>query len=158
VQLEQAIRDSWSRDTADPDNEWSPRNPSCGQCDITSLVVHDLLGGRLLGADVFLDGERVEAHMWNRVGTGIEVDLTREQFKRGGGRRQAGRPPATGDLGSRASALPPVREVPRALAACPGTSRSSGPGRTSVRSWQVQPHPNTAVEAERHRLPMPLLL
>lgn len=83
AQLEQAIRASWSRDTADPDNDWSPRNPSCGHCDITSLVVHDLLGGELLGADVFLDGERVEAHMWNRLGSGIEVDLTRDQFIRG---------------------------------------------------------------------------
>jgi hypothetical protein len=83
AQLEQAIRDSWSLDTADPENDWSPENPSCGQCDITSLVVHDLVGGELLGADVFLDGERVEAHMWNRLASGLEVDLTREQFKRG---------------------------------------------------------------------------
>ena len=83
AQLEQAIRDSWSLDTADADNDWSPRNPSCGQCDVTSLVVHDLLGGDLLAADVYLDGERVEAHMWNRLPSGIEVDLTREQFKRG---------------------------------------------------------------------------
>jgi hypothetical protein len=83
AQLEQAIRDSWAADTADSDNEWSPENPSCGQCDITSLVVHDLLGGDLLGADVYVDDERVEAHMWNRLPTGIEVDLTREQFRRG---------------------------------------------------------------------------
>lgn len=83
VQIEQAIRVSWSLDTADDDNAWTPENPSCGQCDITSLVVQDLLGGALLGADVFLDGERVEAHMWNRLPCGIEVDLTREQFKRG---------------------------------------------------------------------------
>jgi hypothetical protein len=83
AQLEQAIRDSWSLDTADSDNDWTPENPSCGQCDITSLVVHDLLGGELLGAEVYRDGERVEAHMWNRLPSGIEIDLTREQFKRG---------------------------------------------------------------------------
>lgn len=83
AQLEEAIRASWSLDTADADNDWTPENPSCGQCDITSLVVHDLLGGELLGADVYLAGERVEAHMWNRLPTGIEVDLTREQFTRG---------------------------------------------------------------------------
>jgi hypothetical protein len=83
AQLEQAIRDSWSLDTADTDNDWSPQNPSCGQCDITSLVVHDFFGGELLGADVYFDGERVEAHMWNRLASGIEVDLTRDQFRRG---------------------------------------------------------------------------
>jgi hypothetical protein len=83
TELERAVRDSWSFDTADPENDWTPENPSCGQCDITALVVHDLLGGFLLGADVYLDGERVEAHMWNRLASGVEVDLTREQFKRG---------------------------------------------------------------------------
>ena len=34
-----------------------------------------------LGADVHRDGERVEAHMWNRLSSGIEVDLTREQVR-----------------------------------------------------------------------------
>jgi hypothetical protein len=83
AQLEEAIRESWSDDTAEPEDGWTPDNPSRGQCDVTSLVVHDLLGGELLAADVYLDGERVEAHMWNRLPSGIEVDLTREQFKNG---------------------------------------------------------------------------
>jgi hypothetical protein len=83
AQLERAVREAWSEDTADAENAWSPENPSCGQCDITSLVVHDLLGGELLAADVFLDGKRVEAHMWNRLPSGIEIDLTRSQFRQG---------------------------------------------------------------------------
>jgi hypothetical protein len=83
AQLEQAIRETWSLDTADEDDGWTPDNPSRGQCDITTLVVHDLLGGDVLAADVYLDGERIEAHMWNRLSSGIEVDLTREQFRRG---------------------------------------------------------------------------
>jgi hypothetical protein len=81
--LERAIRESWSRDTVENDDGWTSDNPSRGQCDITSLVIHDLLGGDILGAGVFLDGEHVENHMWNRLSSGIEVDLTREQFKRG---------------------------------------------------------------------------
>jgi hypothetical protein len=96
AQLEDAIRDAWSLDTADEDNDWTPENPSCGQCDITTLVVHDLLGGDVLGADVFLDGVRVEAHMWNRLPSGLEVDLTREQFRVGqviGEPRVGNRPP-----------------------------------------------------------------
>ena len=83
TELEEAIRASWGLDTADADNDWTPENPSCGQCDVTSLVVHDLLGGELLGSDVYLDGERVEGHMWNRLASGIEVDLTRDQSQRG---------------------------------------------------------------------------
>jgi hypothetical protein len=82
-QLEQAIRESWSADTAEEDDGWSPENPSSGHCDITCLVVHDLLGGEILAAEVYLDGERVMAHMWNRLSSGIEVDLTRDQFTRG---------------------------------------------------------------------------
>jgi hypothetical protein len=83
AQLEEAIRGAWSEDTADEDDDWTPDNPSRGQCDITTLVVHDLLGGEVLAADVFLDGVRVEAHMWNRLPSGLEVDLTREQFRLG---------------------------------------------------------------------------
>lgn len=83
AEIEQAIRESWSQDTADEDDGWTPDNPSRGQCDITSLVIHDLLGGELLAADVFLEGERIEGHMWNRLPSGIELDLTREQFQRG---------------------------------------------------------------------------
>lgn len=45
--------------------------------------MQDLLGGELLGADVYLDGVRTEAHMWNRLASGLEVDLTREQFRGG---------------------------------------------------------------------------
>ena len=76
---------SWSLDTSVTPTEWSPENPSRGQCDISnlSLVVHDLVGGELLAADVYLGDERIEAHMWNRLASGIEVDLTRAQFGRG---------------------------------------------------------------------------
>jgi hypothetical protein len=81
--LEQAIREAWSLDTADEDDGWTPENPSRGQCDITALVVQDVLGGDILGADVYLDGARIEGHMWNRLVSGIEIDLTREQFRRG---------------------------------------------------------------------------
>jgi hypothetical protein len=82
-QLEQAIRESWGADTADEDDGWSPEHPSRGHCDITSLVVHDLLGGEILAADVYLEDERIMAHMWNRLSSGIELDLTRDQFTSG---------------------------------------------------------------------------
>jgi hypothetical protein len=83
AEIESAIRASWGLDTADEDDGWTPENPSRGQCDVTCLVVHDIFGGDVLAADVFRDGERVEAHMWNRLPGGLELDLTREQFRRG---------------------------------------------------------------------------
>ena len=83
AQLEDAIRRSWGPDTVDPEDGWSEGNPAQGHCDVTCLVVNDLIGGELAAADVFLDGRRIMAHMWNRLPSGIEVDLTREQFRKG---------------------------------------------------------------------------
>ena len=96
AQLEDAIRQSWGPDTVDPDDGWSEGNPAQGHCDVTCLVVNDLIGGELAAADVFLDGRRIMAHMWNRLPSGIEVDLTREQFTKGevlGPARFTQRPP-----------------------------------------------------------------
>lgn len=86
-EIEQAVRESWAADTCSPDDvarePWSERNPAWGQCDVTALVVHDLFGGELLAAEVYLDGEQQGFHNWNRLPGGLEVDLTREQFRRG---------------------------------------------------------------------------
>jgi hypothetical protein len=80
--LQAAIRASWSLETCDPTDAscWTPDNPSLGQCAVTALVVHDLLGGQLLEAEVHHeDGSRQGFHYWNRL-TGVDIDLTREQF------------------------------------------------------------------------------
>ena len=39
-------------------------------------------GGVLVKANVLRDGVRVERHAWNRLPSGITLDLTREQFMR----------------------------------------------------------------------------
>jgi hypothetical protein len=80
--VEAAIRAAWSIDTCDPTDvaQWSPANPSRGQCAVTALVVQDLMGGQLLEAEVlFEDGSRQGFHYWNRLAGG-DVDFTREQF------------------------------------------------------------------------------
>lgn len=82
-EIEAAIRASWNLDTAEVDDGWTSDNPSRGQCDITSLIVHDIFGGELLAAEVFRNGRQVEWHMWNRLPGGLEVDLTRDQFRDG---------------------------------------------------------------------------
>lgn len=62
VDLEDAIRQSWSRETSDDPEEWSRQNPARGQCAPTALLVRELLGGEILTANVIRDGERIERH------------------------------------------------------------------------------------------------
>jgi GNAT superfamily N-acetyltransferase len=89
--LESAIRASWSRETsADPD-EWAEENPARGQCDATAVVLRMYLGGEILVADVLRDGQRLERHAWNRLPSGLTLDLTRDQFRAG---EQLGEPVA----------------------------------------------------------------
>jgi hypothetical protein len=84
AELEAAIRSAWCRETSDDPEEWSTENPARGQCGVTALVVRDYLGGELLIADVLAaDPARAERHCWNRLSSGVELDLTREQFRSG---------------------------------------------------------------------------
>ena len=81
--LQAAIRGAWGVDTCDPVDvgDWSAANPARGQCGSTALVIHDLLGGQLLIAEVIRgDGSRQGVHYWNLLPDGTEVDLTRGQF------------------------------------------------------------------------------
>jgi hypothetical protein len=81
--LETAIRSSWSPGTAFASEDHLRRGagtPSRGQCGPTALVVHDLLGGELLVADVAVAGVVDGVHYWNRLAGGHCVDLTRDQF------------------------------------------------------------------------------
>ena len=79
--LEAAIRAAWSRETSDDPDEWSEENPARGQCAVTALLIRELLGGDILIANVLRGGKRVERHAWNRLPSGITLDLTREQFR-----------------------------------------------------------------------------
>lgn len=80
--LENAIRGSWSAETCTPEfrSRWTEDNPARDQCGVTAMVLNDLLGGELVRGEVHVDGERVDYHWWNRLGAGMEIDLTREQF------------------------------------------------------------------------------
>ena len=100
AEVDRAVRASWAADTCSPDDAdrrpWSPANPAWGHCDVTAAVLHDLLGGDLVLGDVTLDGDPVGHHWWNRLAGGVDVDLTREQFRHGeavGAGRVVARPP-----------------------------------------------------------------
>lgn len=83
ARLEESIRAAWSAETSDRPGEWTTENPAFQQCDVTARVVQDYLGGDILVAGVILDGRRVDRHAWNRLPSGLELDLSREQFLRG---------------------------------------------------------------------------
>lgn len=72
------LRGSWCKDTTSPtcSETWPEKNPALGQCAVTALVVQDLVGGELMRAVVGEYG----SHYYNRLPSGQEVDLTREQF------------------------------------------------------------------------------
>jgi hypothetical protein len=100
LDLDRALRASWAADTCSPDDlergPWSPENPAWGHCDISALIVHDLFGGDLMVGEVDLDGTRQGHHWWNALPSGMHLDVTREQFRRGQrvtGARRVVRPP-----------------------------------------------------------------
>jgi hypothetical protein len=82
-ELDAAVRAAWSRETAEDPSLWSEDNPAIEHCGVTSLVVRELLGGEILVAGVVKDGRRVCRHAWNRLPSGLALDLTREQFRDG---------------------------------------------------------------------------
>jgi hypothetical protein len=73
--LEKAIRESWFRNTCYSCSirKWNPQNSSIGQCVVTALVIQDYLGGELLYC-------KHHDHYWNRLSSGEEVDITKNQF------------------------------------------------------------------------------
>lgn len=72
-----ALLESWSAETSFEPERWKPGRPDIGQCDVTALVVQDLIGGRLLRC-ALPDGE---SHYWNMIAPSWrEIDLTEGQF------------------------------------------------------------------------------
>jgi len=81
-ELERIVQKCWSKETSfDPDN-WTPENPAWGQCAMTSLIVNDYLGGKIVRAFVRADGKRIR-HYFNIIDDSSVVDLTRQQFPEG---------------------------------------------------------------------------
>lgn len=74
-ELHKAIEDSWCKETSsDPDN-WTPENPSWGQCAVTSLVQQLHEGGILIRSIV--NGDKKNSHYYLDP---PRKDLTFKQF------------------------------------------------------------------------------
>ena len=74
-----AIEASWSLETSATPDEWTASNPAMGQCEVSSFVAWEFLGGDLVQGEVYVDGEFREYHYWNRI-DGVDLDLTSSQF------------------------------------------------------------------------------
>lgn len=70
-EVQSALRKAWSLSTA---SQWTAKNPAAGQCNVTSLLIHELFGGELLKTPL-LAGD----HFYNRV-DGRRYDFTANQF------------------------------------------------------------------------------
>ena len=69
--IQGTLRKSWSLATS---SKWTMQNPAAGQCNVTSLLIHELFGGDLLKTPL-LQGD----HFYNRIG-GVRHDFTESQF------------------------------------------------------------------------------
>ncbi|TDT15433.1 hypothetical protein BDK89_1003 [Ilumatobacter fluminis] len=77
-----AIVASWSNESSASPDDWSLGNPAKGQCEVSSFVAWELLGGELVLGHVYAGTDFQEYHYWNRI-DGADLDLTRRQFVNG---------------------------------------------------------------------------
>ncbi|OKO67546.1 hypothetical protein [Bradyrhizobium sp. AS23.2] len=70
-EVQSALCAAWSSSTA---SQWTAKNPAAGQCNVTSLLVHELFGGDLLKTPL-----PAGDHFYNRIG-GKRYDFTASQF------------------------------------------------------------------------------
>ena len=79
--LTNALRVAWSKESSS-DKNWTPSNPSAGQCAITACIIQDYLGGEIMHVTATLsNGEKV-SHYYNDLNS-AEIDLTKQQFPEG---------------------------------------------------------------------------
>lgn len=74
----EALRRSWSPESCVHES-WDADNPAKGQCEPSSFVAWEHLGGSLVLGQVFIDDEFSEHHYWNRI-NGEDIDFTADQF------------------------------------------------------------------------------
>jgi hypothetical protein len=71
IDLYERLRLAWSSETG---RHWRQDNPAAGQCGVTALIVHDVLGGVILKTEV-----NGAWHFYNQI-DGRRVDFTMSQF------------------------------------------------------------------------------
>lgn len=75
-EIKDIIEMSWTKETciSGLKEEWNSNNPGIGQCDITTLIINDFMGGKIMRCTAY-NG----SHYYNLI-NGEIIDLTVEQF------------------------------------------------------------------------------
>ncbi len=73
--FKQKLLAAYGPGTAHPSFQWSPDNPTAGQCAITALLVYEAYG-----YDIYEVKVNRSRHFFNKTPSGEIVDLTAEQF------------------------------------------------------------------------------
>ena len=76
--LYDALQGLWCTETCAPRmrHDWTPDNPTLGQCSVTAFLAQDIFGGRVYGVPLKDGG----FHCFNAA-EGSVFDLTSEQFR-----------------------------------------------------------------------------
>lgn len=82
--IKEILRAAWCRETSYYPDQWTPENPSCGQCMITTRYLVEHFGAKAAFADAVLpDGsEAPGGHFFAEIDDAV-VDLTAGQFPEG---------------------------------------------------------------------------
>jgi len=75
-----ALRESWSIESTEEPESWDPSNPSRDQCGISSLIINDYFGCKLVLWKVFVGDEQIGFHYSNELPDGTQFDSTGDQF------------------------------------------------------------------------------
>lgn len=71
----QRLRAAFCRETSELPEQWTPKNPSKGQCHVSALLLQEEFGGDIhegcTSTRIF--------HYWSVI-DGITIDITRDQF------------------------------------------------------------------------------
>jgi hypothetical protein len=77
--LREMLMACWTKETSQDPENWSPENPSLGQCAVTACLLHDIYGLPVSRGQAFLPDGTTDSHYWNDE----DLDFTREQFPDG---------------------------------------------------------------------------
>jgi hypothetical protein len=99
-EVQSALRKAWSLSTA---SQWTASNPAAGQCNVTSLLIHELFDGDLLKTPL-----PAGDHFYNRIG-GWRYDFTAIQFDQAIAYMDLPADPVEAELGASSDQLAELR-------------------------------------------------